>query len=80
MGNQKRNKQPKTELVFDNKKREEFLTGFTKRKQQRKKKAVEETERKLKEEKKRIKDEVRQSAGSCKLMKLPYSHNFRLKT
>lgn len=58
MANTKRNKTPKTELIFDNKKREEFLTGFTKRKQQRKKKAAEENEKKLKEEKKRIKDEV----------------------
>lgn len=58
MGNSKRGKKVKTELVFDNKKREEFLTGFSKRKMQRKKKAKEETEQKLKVEKKRIKEEV----------------------
>jgi len=52
-------KKPKNELVFDNKKREEFLTGFTKRKQQRKKKAQEENDRKLKEEVKRIRDETK---------------------
>lgn len=59
MGKSKSQKKPKNELVFDNKKREEFLKGFTKRKQQRKKKAQEENDRKLKEERKRIKDEVR---------------------
>lgn len=59
MGKLKGQKKPKNELVFDNKQREEFLKGFTKRKQQRKKKAQEENDRKLKEECKRIKDEVR---------------------
>lgn len=58
MGKSKIQKKPKNELVFDNKKREEFLKGFTKRKQQRKKKAQEENDRKLKEECKRIKDQV----------------------
>jgi len=59
MGKSKGQKKQKTELVFDNKKREEFLKGFTKRKQQRKKKAQEENELKLKEERKRIKDETK---------------------
>lgn len=59
MVNSKNRKKAKNEVVFDNEKREEFLKGFTKRKQQRKKKAQEEIARKLKEEKKRIKDEVR---------------------
>lgn len=58
MVNSKNRKKAKNEVVFDNEKREEFLKGFTKRKQQRKKKAQEEIARKLKEEKKRIKDEV----------------------
>ena len=52
-------KKPKNELVFDNKKREEFLKGFSKRKQDRKKKALMENEQKLKDERKRIKEEVR---------------------
>ena len=58
MGKAKNQKKPKNELVFDNKKREEFLKGFTKRKQQRKKKAQEENDQKLKVELKRIKDQV----------------------
>lgn len=59
MGKPKNQGRQKNELVFDNKKREEFLTGFTKRKQQRKKFAKEESDRKLKEECKRIREEVR---------------------
>lgn len=39
----------------------EYLTGFTKRKNERKKKAVEELEVKLKEERKRIKSEAKDS-------------------
>ena len=54
-----KSKKPKNELVFDNKKREEFLKGFSKRKQDRKKKALMENEQKLKDERKRIKEEVR---------------------
>lgn len=54
----KKVKKVKNELVFDNKEREEFLKGFSKRKQQRKKKAAAENEQKLKAELKRIKDEV----------------------
>lgn len=58
MGKPKNTRQPKNELVFDNKKREDFLTGFTKRKQQRKKKAQDEIAQKLKEEEKRIREQV----------------------
>lgn len=58
MAKPKKQKKVKNELVWDNKQREEFLTGFTKRKQQRKKKAAEENEKKLKAEQKRLKDEV----------------------
>lgn len=54
----KKVKKVKNELVFDCAKREEFLKGFSKRKQQRKKKAAAENEQKLKAELKRIKDEV----------------------
>ncbi|CAG9803962.1 unnamed protein product [Chironomus riparius] len=56
MGKSK-NKKLKNEIVFDNKEREEFLKGFSKRKKLRQKKAKEEIEIKLKEERKRIKDE-----------------------
>lgn len=58
MAKSKMQKKPKTELVFDNAKREEFLKGFSKRKLQRKKKAQEENDKKLKEEVKRIREEV----------------------
>lgn len=55
----KKNIKKKNELVFDIKKREEFLTGFSKRKKQRQRKAQEEVEIKLKEERKRIQLEVK---------------------
>uniref|UniRef100_A0A182MHH8 Nucleolar protein 12 n=1 Tax=Anopheles culicifacies TaxID=139723 RepID=A0A182MHH8_9DIPT len=58
------NKQPfqrkKTELVFDPQKRIEFLTGFHKRKQHRRKIAQGEMQRKLKEETKRIRTEAKE--------------------
>ncbi|XP_050070757.1 nucleolar protein 12 [Anopheles maculipalpis] len=58
------NKQPferkKTELVFDPQKRVEFLTGFHKRKQHRRKIAQGEMQRKLKEETKRIRTEAKE--------------------
>ncbi|XP_035904338.1 nucleolar protein 12 [Anopheles stephensi] len=58
------NKQPfqrkKTELVFDPQKRMEFLTGFHKRKQHRRKVAQGEMQRKLKEETKRIRTEAKE--------------------
>ncbi|XP_075689755.1 nucleolar protein 12 [Rhinoderma darwinii] len=47
----------KRELVFDEEKRREYLTGFHKRKVQRRKAAVEEIKRKIKEEQKRMRDE-----------------------
>lgn len=55
----KKVKKVKNELVFDSAKREEFLKGFSKRKQQRKKKAAAENEQKLKAELKKIKNEVK---------------------
>ena len=48
-------KQRKTEIVFDENKRRDFLTGFRKRKEERRKKAKEQYERELKEEIKRAK-------------------------
>ncbi|KAF3421786.1 hypothetical protein E2986_09911 [Frieseomelitta varia] len=50
-------KRKKITLVFDENKRREFLTGFRKRKLQRKQKAKEELQQQLKEERKRIKHE-----------------------
>lgn len=55
------NRQTKLQLVFDPKARREFLTGFHKRKVQRKKKAEEELKQQLKEERKRLKHEARES-------------------
>ncbi|XP_055321178.1 nucleolar protein 12, partial [Sitodiplosis mosellana] len=52
-------KKKKTELVFDPKKRREFLTGFRKRKQERRQKAKEDLDKQVKEERKRIKQEIR---------------------
>ena len=54
----KSKRKPKNELVFDNSKREKFLTGFSKRKKIRKAKAQKELEGQLKEETKRIRLEV----------------------
>ncbi|XP_068108220.1 nucleolar protein 12 [Hyperolius riggenbachi] len=59
MGKKRNKKVPisRRELVFDEEKRKEYLTGFHKRKLQRRKAAVEEIKRKIKEEQKRMKDE-----------------------
>ena len=43
----------KTEIVFDEGKRRDFLTGFRKRKEERRKRAREQYEKELKEEIKR---------------------------
>lgn len=78
MANTKKNKKIKNELVFDPKQREEFLTGFSKRKMQRKKKAKDETEQKLKDEVKRIREEV--SRCFRKRYRLFFIVRFRPKT
>nr|CAH7755323.1 unnamed protein product [Callosobruchus chinensis] len=57
----KTKKRDKIVLVFDEEKRREFLTGFRKRKLERKKKAQEKFERELLEERKRIKKEAKES-------------------
>ena len=43
-------KKRKSEIVFDETKRKDFLTGFRKRKQERRQKAKDEQEKQLKEE------------------------------
>merc|ERR1711874_202182 len=62
------NKKTKKSIVFDEKKRKEFLTGFKKRKDERRKKWNEKVERDLKNEIKKIKEETRakmeKSAGN----------------
>ncbi|KAI7804082.1 nucleolar protein 12 [Triplophysa rosa] len=50
-------KQKKCVLMFDDKDRQEFLTGFHKRKVERRKAAMEEMKKKLKDEQKRVRDE-----------------------
>ncbi|GAB0097430.1 hypothetical protein DMENIID0001_130670 [Sergentomyia squamirostris] len=52
-------KRKKLIIEFDEKKRREFLTGFRKRKLQRKEKAKEEIEQKLKQERQQLKEEIR---------------------
>uniref|UniRef100_A0A1A9W7N8 Nucleolar protein 12 n=1 Tax=Glossina brevipalpis TaxID=37001 RepID=A0A1A9W7N8_9MUSC len=56
----KRNIKKKLEVVFDPEKRKEFLTGFRKRKNQRRKRAKQQIERCLKEERKRIRQEIKE--------------------
>ena len=53
------NKKTKKSVVFDEKKRKEFLTGFKKRKDERRKKWNEKVERDLKKEIKKIREETR---------------------
>ncbi|XP_015435544.1 PREDICTED: nucleolar protein 12, partial [Dufourea novaeangliae] len=53
-------KRRKITLVFDEKKRRDFLKGFHKRKVQRQKKAQEELQQQLKQERKKIKQEARE--------------------
>ncbi|KDR13007.1 nucleolar protein 12 [Zootermopsis nevadensis] len=55
------NRKTKLLLAFDENARREFLTGFHKRKLQRKKKAQEELKQQLREERKRVKQEARES-------------------
>ncbi|XP_022916961.2 nucleolar protein 12 [Onthophagus taurus] len=61
MPSNKKVKKRKINLVFDEDKRREFLTGFHKRKLQRKKEAQEKLEAQLKEERKRLKKEAKES-------------------
>ncbi|CAH1116105.1 unnamed protein product [Phaedon cochleariae] len=56
-----KNRKTKINLVFDEDKRRDFLTGFHKRKLQRKKEAKEKFEKDLKDERKRIKAEAKES-------------------
>ena len=60
------NKSTKKRIVFDETKRKEFLTGFRRRKDERRKKWNEKIEKNLKEEIKRIKEQTR--AKVCNLI------------
>ncbi|KAL5292390.1 hypothetical protein ACFFRR_011288 [Megaselia abdita] len=59
-------KKQKVEIVFDEQKRKDFLTGFRKRKNERRKKAKEQVETMIKEEKKRIKSELKAGMKNMK--------------
>ncbi|CAD7004485.1 nucleolar protein 12 [Ceratitis capitata] len=56
----------KKEIVFDSEKRKNFLTGFRKRKNERRARAKEELERNIKEERKRIRNDVKSSMAKLK--------------
>ena len=53
------NKSTKTRLVFDEKKRKEFLTGFRRRKDERRQKWKEKVDNDLKKEIQKIKEQTR---------------------
>jgi ribosomal RNA-processing protein 17 len=55
-----KNRQTKVEIKFDEDQRTEFLTGFRKRKNQRKEKAKQDNERLLKEARARIKRKAKE--------------------
>ncbi|KAI9586800.1 hypothetical protein GQX74_002647 [Glossina fuscipes] len=62
----KKNIKKKLEIVFDPQKRKEFLIGFRKRKNERRKRAKEQIERCLKEERKRIRQEIKEGFTNLK--------------
>jgi len=55
----RKNKQTKTAIVFDAEARKDFLTGFRKRKNERRRKAKEQLQRELQEEIKRAREKAR---------------------
>ncbi|XP_067645682.1 uncharacterized protein [Eurosta solidaginis] len=61
------------EVVFDTEKRKEYLTGFRKRKNERRARAKEQFERSIKEERKRIRNDVKKSMASMKKTFQPLS-------
>ncbi|XP_054284532.1 nucleolar protein 12-like [Macrosteles quadrilineatus] len=65
------NRKTKLSIVFDEKARKEFLTGFRRRKLERKRKAQEQLKEWLKEEKKRIKKEAREEIKKLVLTNRP---------
>ncbi|XP_011203695.2 nucleolar protein 12 [Bactrocera dorsalis] len=56
----------KKEIVFDSLKRKNFLTGFQKRKNERRARAKEQLEREIKEERKRIRNDIKNSMANMK--------------
>ena len=70
------NKSTKKSIVFDEKKRKEFLTGFRKRKDERRKKWNEKVERDLKKEIKKIKDDTRAKVSLSEIRTLYFEFSF----
>eukprot|EP00095_Tigriopus_kingsejongensis_P006468 snap_masked-scaffold128_size327099-processed-gene-2.3 protein:Tk06468 transcript:snap_masked-scaffold128_size327099-processed-gene-2.3-mRNA-1 annotation:"nucleolar protein 12" len=60
------NRAKKTSITFDPAQRKDFLTGFRKRKDERRKKAKEQRDRELKEEIKKAKEKARADVTECK--------------
>ncbi|XP_055912130.1 nucleolar protein 12 [Eupeodes corollae] len=66
MGKTRGPQKKKLEIVFNHEKRKDFLTGFRKRKNERRKKAKEQLENTLKEERKRIRKEIKDGLSHLK--------------
>ena len=62
------NKSTKTRIVFDEKKRKDFLTGFRRRKDERRQKWKEKVDNDLKKEIQRIKEQTRAKVYMLLLM------------
>ena len=62
----RRSKKDKTSVVFDAASRKDFLTGFRKRKNERRKKAKEQFEKDFKEEKRKAKQKAREDVINAK--------------
>ena len=62
----KKSKKDKTSIVFDEASRKDFLTGFRKRKNERRKKAKEQLERDLKEEIRKARQKAREDVINAK--------------
>ncbi|XP_055382404.1 nucleolar protein 12 [Condylostylus longicornis] len=59
-------KKPKLEIIYDEKSRKDFLTGFRKRKNERRKRAKLELEEMVKNERKRIREEAKNDVNKLK--------------
>merc|ERR1711982_107838 len=62
-GNKPKKVRKKTEIIFDETKRRDFLTGFRKRKEERRKRAKSEFEKKLKDEIKSAKEKAKKEVS-----------------
>ena len=69
-----KNRSTKTAIVFDEAARTEYLTGFRKRKEERRKKAKEQIEKEVKDEIKKAKDKAREFVEKQRSGELSSSH------